>query len=51
MFDTDKCVDEWNTNLWMNEYHMNFASFNKFVCQMCFQCMISMCEAYELWMN
>ncbi len=23
----DKCVDEWNTNLWMNECHMNFASF------------------------
>jgi len=47
----DKCVDNWNINLWMNEYHMNFASSYKFMCQMCFQCTISMCEMYELWMN
>jgi hypothetical protein len=47
----DKCVDEWNTNLWMNECHMNFASFYKFMCQMCFQCMTLMCEMYELCMN
>jgi len=24
-----KCVDIWNMNLWMNECHMDFASFNK----------------------
>jgi hypothetical protein len=36
----------------MNEYHTNFAAFNKFVCQMCFQCTISMvkCTNYE-WTN
>jgi hypothetical protein len=43
--------DEWNMNLWMNECHTNFASSNKSVFQMCFQCMILMCEMYELWMN
>jgi hypothetical protein len=42
----DKCVDKWN----MNECHMNFASSYKSMCQMCFQCMISVCETYELWM-
>jgi hypothetical protein len=44
---TDKCVDGWN----MNECHMNFASY-KFVCQICFQCMILVCETmnYE-WTN
>jgi hypothetical protein len=51
MFDIDKCVDEWSTNLWMNEYHTNFASSYKFVCQMCFQCTISVHEMYKLWMN
>jgi hypothetical protein len=45
------CVDEWNTNLWMNECHTNFASSYKFICQMCFQCMILVCEMYELCMN
>jgi hypothetical protein len=44
---TNKCVDEWN----MNERHMNFASSYKYVCQICFQCMILVCETYELWMN
>jgi len=34
----------------MDECHMDFASFNKFVCEMCFQHMISMHETYELWM-
>jgi hypothetical protein len=47
----DKCVDKWNMNLWMNECDTNFSSSYKFVCQICFQCMISMCETYELWMN
>jgi hypothetical protein len=47
----DKCVDRWNMNLWMNKCHMNFASSYKYVCQMCIQCMISMCETYKLWMN
>jgi hypothetical protein len=46
----DKCVDKWSINIWTNECHMNFASFNKFVCQMCFQCTISMCEMYEFCM-
>jgi hypothetical protein len=30
---------------------MNFASSYKYVCQMCFQCMILVCETYDLWMN
>jgi hypothetical protein len=47
----DKCVVKWNTNLWMNKSHMNFTSYYKFVCQMCFQCIISICETYELWIN
>ncbi len=47
----DKCVDKWSTNLWMNECHTNFTSSNKFVCQVCFQCTILICEMYELWMN
>ncbi len=46
----NKCVENWNTNLWMNECHMNFTSSYKFVCQMCFQCMISMCEMYKFCM-
>jgi len=29
----------------------NFESFYKFVFQMCFQYIISMCKMYELWMN
>jgi hypothetical protein len=41
----------WNTNLWMNECHMDLASFFKIVFQMCFQCTILMWETYELWMN
>jgi hypothetical protein len=48
---TDKCVDEWTTNLWMNKCHTNFASSSKFMCQMCFQCMISMRDVYKLQMN
>ncbi len=52
MFDTwIKCVDEWNAHLWMNECHMNFTSSYKFVFQTRFQCMISMCKMYKLWMN
>jgi hypothetical protein len=47
----DKCVDEWSMNLWINECHINFASSYKYVCQMCFQCTILMCEKYELWIN
>jgi hypothetical protein len=39
------------THEWMNKCHMNFASFYKYVCQMCFLCTISMLEMYELWMN
>jgi hypothetical protein len=35
-------------NLCMNECHTNFTSSNKSMCQMCFQCTISMCEMYEL---
>jgi len=30
---------------------MNIASSYKYVCQMCFQCTILMCEMYESWMN
>jgi hypothetical protein len=48
---TNKCVDKWNMNLWMNECHINFASCNKFVFQMCFQCTILVCETYKLWLN
>jgi hypothetical protein len=47
----DKCVDGWNTNIWMNECHTSFASCYKFVCQMCFQCTILIRETYDLWMN
>jgi len=35
----------------MNECYTNFTSSYKYVCQMCFQCMILMCEMYKLWMN
>ncbi len=45
------CVDDWNINLWMNECHTNFASSYKSMCQMCFQCMILVCETYKLWMK
>jgi hypothetical protein len=31
-------------NIWMNGCHMNFTSSYKFVCQMCFQCIILVCE-------
>jgi hypothetical protein len=48
---TDKCVDGWSTNLWMNECHTNFASSNKSVCQTGFQCIILVHETYKLWMN
>jgi hypothetical protein len=47
----NKCVNERNMNLWMNECHMNFISPYKFVFQMCFQCIILVCKTYELWMN
>jgi hypothetical protein len=47
----DNCVDGWNTNLWMNECHMNFTSSYKFMCQFFFQCMILMHETYALWIN
>jgi hypothetical protein len=47
----NKCVNEWNMNLWMNECHMNFISPYKFMFQMCFQCIILVCKMYELWMN
>jgi hypothetical protein len=46
----DKCVDGWSTNQWMNKCDTNFSSFNKFMCQICFQWMILVCEMYELWM-
>jgi hypothetical protein len=35
----------------MNECHTNFTSFYKYVCQICFQCMILVCETCKLWMN
>jgi hypothetical protein len=38
-------------DLWMNECHIDFASSNKFMFQMCFQCMILMREMYKLRMN
>jgi len=47
----NKCVNERNMNLWMNECHMNFISPYKFVFQMCFQCIILVCKTYKLWMN
>jgi hypothetical protein len=47
IWQADKCVDESSTNLWKNECHMNFTSY-KYVCQMCFQCMMSVCETYKL---
>jgi len=30
---------------------MNFARFYKCVCQICFQCIILVCETYKLWIN
>jgi hypothetical protein len=48
---TNKCVDKWSTNLWRNKFHTNFTSSNKFMCQMCFQCTISMRDTYKLWMS
>jgi hypothetical protein len=37
------------------EVHLFVSSYilhmNKYVCKMCFQCIISVCEMYELWMN
>jgi hypothetical protein len=47
----DKCVNKWNMNIWMNKCHTNFAYFYKSMCQMCFQCIISMHEMYKLWTN
>ncbi len=47
----DKCVDGWNSNLWMNECHMDFTSSNKSISQMCFQYMLLMCEMCKLWLN
>jgi hypothetical protein len=44
-------MNEVQTYEWMNECHINFSSSYKFVCQMCFQCMILMCEMYKLWLN
>jgi hypothetical protein len=43
----DKCDDRWNTNISMNECHKKISSFYKFVCQICFQCTILMCETHE----
>ncbi len=48
---TNKCVDKWGTNLWMKKCYTNFASSYKSVCQLCFQCTISVHEMYKLWMN
>jgi hypothetical protein len=48
---TNQCVYEWNTNLWMNECHMNFTSSCEFVYQVCLQCTILICKMYELWIN
>jgi hypothetical protein len=47
----DKCDDKWNTNISMNECHTNFPSFYTFVCQICFQCTIYVCDTYKLWIN
>jgi hypothetical protein len=47
----DKCGNGSSMNLWMNKCHTDFTSSNKFVCQMCFQCTISMIKMYKLWMN
>jgi hypothetical protein len=38
-------MDEIQTYEWTNV--TNFTSSYKCVCQMCFQCMTSMCETYE----
>jgi len=35
----------------MNECHTNFASSNKSMFQICFECTILLCGMYELWMN
>jgi hypothetical protein len=47
----NKCVDEWNMNLWMNKCHTSFASSNKSMWKICFQCMILVHKMYKLWMN
>jgi hypothetical protein len=47
----DKCVNGWSMNLWMNECHINFTSFNKYVFKICFQCTILVCEMYKLWLK
>jgi len=43
-------MDEVWTYEWTKCY-MNLTSSYKFLCQMSFQCMISMCVTYKLWMN
>jgi len=48
---TNKCVDGWSMNLWMNECHINFTSFYISACWMCFQCTMLMHEMYKLWIN
>jgi hypothetical protein len=44
-------LDEVWTYEWINECHMSFASSYKFVCQICFQCKILMCEMCESWLK
>jgi hypothetical protein len=44
----DKYVNRWNMNLWINKCHINFAFLNKYVCQMCFQCVILVHEMYKI---
>jgi len=46
----NKCVNRWNTNLWMNKCHMSFAPPFKFVSQIYFQCMILMYEMNKFCM-
>jgi hypothetical protein len=48
---TNKCVDGWNTNLWINKCDIKFSSSYKSMCQMCFQSTILVCEMYKLRMN
>ncbi len=44
-----KCVDKWNANVWMDKSHTNFTYSYKSMYQMCFQCMILMCQNVLMW--
>jgi hypothetical protein len=48
MFDT--WINVLTDEVWTYEW-MNFTSCCKSMCQMCFQCMILVCEMFKLWMN